>query len=115
MTTWALTRVELVGALERQRRDGSIALDDYVEAMKRLDVSWARWGQVRDLDAVDPIAAEMLYRHDLRSADALQLASAFVAFKAQPKGKGFVTNDRRLARAAEADAVFIPPSARRRR
>jgi hypothetical protein len=52
----------------------------------------------------------VLLVHDLRAADALQLAAAIEAAEGRPRGLGFVTLDLRLADAARREGfrVIVP-------
>jgi hypothetical protein len=48
--------------------------------------------------------------HDLRAADALQLAAAITASEDRPETLPLVSLDRRLAEAAEREGFTIVPS-----
>lgn len=65
------------------------------------------WKVVVDVPAVQQEAREVIRRHRMRAADALQLAAARLWARGRPKGKGFVVADHELALAAEADGFDV--------
>jgi hypothetical protein len=66
------------------------------------------WHEVDPSESVREVAIRFLRVHPLRSADALQLAAAFVAAQRRPASLELVTLDDRLGAAArkEGFAVF---------
>ena len=81
------------------------ALDESARlaAEESLRVLERAWTCVDDLAHADRRARRLLALHDLRAADALQLAAALVACDEQPTLLPFVTLDRRLADAARRE------------
>ena len=61
------------------------------------------WAEVAPVEAVREVAARLIRVHDLRAADALQLAAASVASEGNNSQLGFVTLDGRLADAASRE------------
>lgn len=80
LLTSRITVVEVVCALARRRREGSLALHDYRDALHafRYDV-FTRYKLVEVDARVSDMAVVLADKHPLRAYDALQLASALVA------------------------------------
>ena len=75
----AVTPLEVYAALKRCERDGRISHEDGEAARGILRVEAARMVQQPLNPAVLEAARQTLDRHELRSAEALQLGSALVA------------------------------------
>jgi predicted nucleic acid-binding protein len=83
-----------------------------IDAFDRLRQLAAGWHEVDASDGVRETAVRLLRVHPLRSADAQQLAAAFVAAERRPPTLELVTLDDRLASAARKEGfalVDIPP------
>ena len=100
VVAWWGSPLECASALARLERDGALALDDLTVALGSLANAAEAWHEVQPVPAVRQTAMRLLLVHDLRAADALQLAAAVTAAEGQPDGLGFVTLDDQLARAA---------------
>ena len=113
MLVWWATQVECASAIARLDRDG--ALDDLAvtQAFQRLRQLAGAWHEVDPSDAVREAAVRFLRVHQLRSADALQLAAAFVAAERRPSSLDVVTLDDRLAAAARKEGFALTPFTRR--
>lgn len=109
LVVWRLTGVEIVSALWRRNRTGEIAEPARAAAEARLNVLERAWTCVDDLAHTDRRARRLLALHDLRAADALQLAAALVACDEQPALLPFVTLDHRLADAARREGFSVLP------
>jgi uncharacterized protein len=111
VAVWALTRAEIVSAIQRKRRAGELGREAVQQALARLNLVESAWSEVDALRLVRERAERLLAVHPLRAADALQLGAALVLVEERPHGWGFVTADERLAEAAEAERfdVFQPP------
>lgn len=107
---WVLTRVELVSALYRLVREGLLDATDLPEAIRRVDALERRWNEVTAIDLIRDRAERALAVHDLRAADAMQLAAALVQCEDRPKRRRFITADSKLAAAALAEGfdVIVP-------
>jgi len=107
MLVWWATEVECAAAIARLERDG--ALDDSAAsaAFGRLQQLAAAWHEVDPGDAIREAAVRFLRVHPLRSADALQLAAAFVAAERRPSTLELVTLDDRLAVAARKEGFML--------
>lgn len=98
MVVWWGTRVECASAIARMERDRT--LSEAAAAFKRLDAAANAWIEVEPVDEIRDTARRLLRVHALRSADACQLAAAFLAAERRPRTLAFVTLDDRLADAA---------------
>jgi predicted nucleic acid-binding protein len=110
VVAWWGTPLECASALARLERDGGLALDGLTVALGSLAAAADTWHEVQPVRVVRQAALRLLLVHDLRAADALQLAAALTAAEGQPDALGFVTLDDRLAQAAvrEGFAVLQP-------
>lgn len=111
MVVWALAGTEIVSALARRRRDGTITAPVFTAGKRRLVRLEAAWNEVGNLDAVRARARRLLEAHPLSAADALHLGAALLAVEERPHGIDFVTFDRRLAEAAEREGFEVLPGA----
>lgn len=99
-----------MSALWRRRRTGALEAPGAIAAEEGLGHLERAWTCVDDLAHIDRRARRLLGLHDLRAADALQLAAALVACDEQPSLLPFVTLDRRLAEAARREGFRVLPS-----
>ncbi len=99
----------MLSAIWRRRRAEEIDERGTTIATDRLTMLERAWTTVDDLAHVDRRARRLLALHDLRTADALQLAAALVACEEQPSLLPFVTLDRRLAGAAHREGFTTIP------
>lgn len=109
VATWAWSRVEVVGAIERRARQGDYVRHDRLVALERLEDIASEWHEVADLIRVRALAESLIARHPLRAADAGQLAAALLVRKRTRGSLGFVSLDRRLAEAAGREGLLLPP------
>ena len=100
IVAWWATEAECVSALARLEREGSLPPALMAEGLGRLGALARAWREVQPVTAVRETAIRLLRVHPLRSADALQLASAIVAAEGHPATLPLVTLDGRLAQAA---------------
>ena len=107
IVTWALSRVEIAGAIERRARQALLDAGQRRMLLARFRSLFALWDEVTDLLPVRERAVSLLARHSLRAADALQLAAADVAAEGDPGSLEFVCLDRGLAQAAEREGFTI--------
>jgi predicted nucleic acid-binding protein len=105
IVTWAWTRVELASAVERRARQGELSQPQRRAALSRFDELARTWDEVVDLFAVRARALALLARHELRAADAAQLAAALLTAEQDPAGLIFVCLDGRLATAADREGL----------
>src|SRR6266508_3783135 len=100
MLVWWATEVECASAVARLERDGALAGSAVALAFDRLKHFANGWHEVDPSDSIREAAVRFLRVHPLRSADALQLAAAFIAAERRPSSLDIITLDDRLAAAA---------------
>ena len=102
--TASLTYAETHAAFSRRTREGRLTRETTRRLALRFDRDWESYDIVIMSDDVLSLARQMLYRHPLRSADAIHLASALLLARTTPTdGWAFICADRRLCDAAEAE------------
>jgi predicted nucleic acid-binding protein len=112
-----LTRVELPSAFWRKHRLGQLS----AQAAERLSREFAadyygegsepRFAVMRISDVTVSMAARLVARVDLRSGDAIQLASALVARQVGREVTAFAAFDTRLRDAAAIEGfTLVPPT-----
>lgn len=104
---WAFAATEVVSALTRKRRDGSLKQAVFTRAKHRLLMLERSWSEVIQYDTVRARARRLLETHPLRTADALHLGAALVACEEDTAGVEFVTFDSRLAEAADKEGFRV--------
>lgn len=104
---WALSQVEVRSALSRRLREGAIARRTFDDARRRAERLFTALSHIVALEHVCERAIRLLDLHDLRAADALQLAAALVASSERPASMSFTTLDQRLANAARAEGFPV--------
>lgn len=109
MLVWVLTPTEVISALCRKVREGSITREEARHFRSELERLIKDWSEIHAVELVRDRANRLLEVHPLRAADALQLGSALVALGDQPQGFHFVTYDDTLAEAAEKEGFKILP------
>ncbi len=107
VVVWTLTRVELLSALARRRREEPTASRRLLAARRELLTAWERWSEVTAVDIVRRHAERVVETHPVRAADALQLGAALVAAEENPAAIEFVTLDLRQAEAAEREGFHV--------
>lgn len=110
ITTWWGTLVECQSAIWNGERRGSVTMEGAQAAEARLRQLEQDWQEIAPSEAIRQHAARLLRVHELRAADALQLAAALTAAQGRPESLPLLTFDRRLASAAEREgfAVIAP-------
>jgi predicted nucleic acid-binding protein len=83
-------------------------------ARGRLDRFVATWQEVQPSEPLRDAARRLLRVHELRAADALQLAAAGAASEGRPMTLAFVCLDERLGSAAEREGFPVLGGASRR-
>lgn len=101
--TASLTYAETHAAFGRRTREGRLNRDTSRRLALRFDKDWESYDVVILSETVLRLARQLLYRHPLRSADAIHLASALLLARTSPTPRwAFVCADSRLCEAAEA-------------
>jgi len=104
---WWATEVECASALARLERDGRVSAAIAAASWERLDDLVGRWNEVQPHASVRRHARRLVRTHDLRAADALQLAAALQGSEGDPSTLGFVCSDDRLSAAAAPEGFVV--------
>jgi uncharacterized protein len=107
MTVWWATEVECASAIARFERDEEITRGASQRAFDRLDDLVRAWTEVEPAPVVRRSARRLLRAHELRAADALQLAAALEAAEGDAPSLELVTLDKRLADAARREGFSV--------
>lgn len=110
MVVWWGTRVECRSAVERRRREGSLAPGAASRANRRINQVLDRAAEVAPDAAIRADAERLLGTYPLRAADALQLAAALTWASHRPAAHGLVCLDARLRAAAQAEGFALLPT-----
>ena len=107
ITTWMMTRVEVLAAIARKKRERPAMVTLWNRAIREVNEVASRWIEIWDVDATRRHAERIVMDHPLRTADALQLGAALVAADGEPQSLELVTLDRRLAEAARREGFPV--------
>lgn len=107
MIVWWGTAIEVWSALCRRVRDGTLSPQDQDRARRALAMLSDAWHEVVPSDILRDYADNLLRRHPLAAADALQLAAALTLATGRPKGHRFACLDDRLALAARGEGFDL--------
>ncbi len=107
VVTWWGSLVECASALNRLQREQLIDVATLTQLLSNLDHFATHWIQIPPVDQARRIAMRLLRIHSVRAADALQLAAALIAADNTPETLDFVTNDDRLAIAAQLEGFRV--------
>lgn len=102
-----ITPIEIESALWRRRHHGEMDAEQHMSAEEMFAELTASWSEIADIISAQRIALDLLSRHPLRAADAIQLATAIVASNATVDSLPFVTLDHTLAAAARAEGFTV--------
>ena len=108
---WWVTPVECQAALARVVREKHLSRDHARRAIERLSAIRARANEIGPSDDIRARAIHLIGVHNLRAADALQLAAALAWCEGQPNGEWLVCTDRRLTEAAKHEGFALHPGA----
>jgi predicted nucleic acid-binding protein len=106
---WWGSLVECTSALERRQRAGQLKPADRRHAGQLLVQLAEVWSEVEPSRVLRERALRLLSSHNLRAADALQLAAALVWAEERPAGRTFICLDERLREAARQDGFLVLP------
>ena len=109
LCVWWGTSLECLGAIWGAHRRERVTELNALRAEARLDEFRLRWTEIQASEELRAEAERALRVHDLRSADALQLASAIVAQRQLATALPFVCLDRRLTQAAIREGFRTTP------
>lgn len=97
---WWATPVEIASALARLARMKQLDANDWARSRRLAGDLAEAWSVIQPSDALRARAYQLLDRHDLRAADALQLAAALEWCENVPQGRVFLAADEKLREAA---------------
>lgn len=109
MAVWWSTSVECRGAVARRERTGGLSALEAEEALTSLATLEDAWVECPPIENVRVLAHRIVRIHDVRTADAFQIAAAGVLSEGRPASLPFVTLDERLALAARREGFPILP------
>ena len=107
MLVWWATELECVSAICRRERDVNVHAGHASSAFGRLKRLAESWHEVQAGDRVKATARRLLRTHNLRTADALQLAAAIAIAQGDASRIVFLTLDDRLRVAAEREGLSL--------
>jgi uncharacterized protein len=107
ITTWMMTRVEVISGIARRKREWPDLLARWNRAIREVHEVASRWIEISDAAATRVHAERIVMGHPLRAADALQLGAALVAADGDPQSLELVTLDNRLAEAARREGFPV--------
>ena len=109
MVIWWGSKVEAVSAVCRLVRAGQIEEPSAPRLLKEIGGLAEAAYEVQPTEEVRAAACRLLRVHELRAADALQLAAALVWADHRPTGLGLVALDQKLRLAAEREGFGVVP------
>ena len=101
------TPVETTSAFARLARAGELDQHQFQMAMTRLAALREMWIEVQPSEGLRKLAEDLIQRHPLRAADALQLAAAMIWSRRHPRKRAFVCLDGDLAGAAGTEGFAV--------
>lgn len=78
IVVWWGTEAECVGALAQKFRDERFTDEQVDAALERLAVLMNNWTEIQPTNETRVRAERLLFAHDLKTADAMQLAAALL-------------------------------------
>jgi len=109
IVVWWATKVESVSAVQRLLRMRQIDAAGRAIFLDCVEALWPSLDQIAPTEEVRTRAEQLLARHSLRAADALQLGAALVWARDQPARHDFVCLDERLREAARREGFTVLP------
>jgi predicted nucleic acid-binding protein len=99
----------VAGAIGRRERTGALAGADASRALASLAELAETWIECSPSERVRATARRIVQTHDVRTADAMQVAAATVLSDGEPASLPLVTLDDRLALAARREGFPVLP------
>lgn len=110
MAVWWGSLVECCSAFARLQRSGMISEEERYQMLTPLYLLQESWHEILPGNELRIMATRLLGLHDLRAADALQLAAALQLADQQARLYGFVCLDRKLRQAARREGFSLLPT-----
>lgn len=103
-----LTIVELMAALARRQREGSIPTENFIRLRNDFLTHFEKQYSVVALRSdVLHLARDLVTKHPLRTLDAIQLAGAMMAAQAWGRPLLFISADRKMLSIAAAEGFSV--------
>jgi predicted nucleic acid-binding protein len=109
VVAWWASSIEAQSALKRLVSQNEISQTAYTQSIKRLEIQQDSWWEILPIEKLRELAKDLIETNNLRTLDALQLASALVWCFEKPKGKIFVCCDDKLSEVAEKIGFTVLP------
>jgi len=109
MVVWWGSKVEAVSAVCRLVRAGQIEEPSAPQLLQEIEALANATYEVQPTEGVRAAACRMLRVHELRAADALQLAAALLWAEHRPAGMGLVALHQKLRLAAAREGFEVLP------
>jgi uncharacterized protein len=97
---WWATPIEIASALARLVRMKQLSPANWTKARQLAGILADAWFVIQPSDALKARATQLVDRHELRAADALQLAAALEWCEGIPQDRVFLAADQKLREAA---------------
>jgi uncharacterized protein len=107
IAVWWGAEVECASAVARLERMGKLTPAETSEVFQQLQKLAQVWHFVDPVETIRVSAKRFLRVHDIRAADALQLAAAFLAAEGRPASLELVCLDDRLVTAARREGFQV--------
>jgi uncharacterized protein len=104
---WWGSQVEIQSALARLKRERMLTSQQHSAALQRLSIIRKGWREIQPTARLRDIAGSRIELHELRAADALQLAAALVWCQERTKNRPFLCRDADLREAARREGFDI--------
>lgn len=109
IVVWWGTEVECVGAVAKKFREERFTSAERDEALERLGVLMNNWTEIQPTNEIRIRAERLMFLHQLRTADALQLAAALHWCGDDARAAELVSQDKRLRTAARREGFTVLP------
>jgi predicted nucleic acid-binding protein len=109
VVVWLASSIEAQSALKRLVSQNEISQTAYTQSIKRLEIQQDSWREILPIEKLRELAKDLIETNNLRTLDALQLASALVWCFEKPKGKIFVCCDDKLSEVVEKIGFTVLP------
>jgi predicted nucleic acid-binding protein len=110
VVAWWASSIEAQSALKRLVNQNEISQTAYSQSIQRLEIQQNTWREILPSAKVRELAKDLIETKNLRTLDALQLASALVWCFEKPKGRIFVCCDNKLSEVAEKIGFTVLPA-----
>jgi predicted nucleic acid-binding protein len=107
VAAWWGTEVECASAVARLERMGQLTPEETSEVFQQLQALAQVWHLIDPVETVRVSAKRFLRVHDIRAADALQLAAAFLAAEGRPASLEVFCLDDRLVTAFRREGFKV--------